>query len=125
LDIGRPASNFGRVFLLLLGVGLFALGGLVLFTVSPFGLLLALLGLAVASLGIFPAKTVKIENRRDESTGGRRSSSITFFRIVFVTMVLGLVEFVLVRNLLLIIVTWLPVTAWIVREVRKTLPVKS
>jgi hypothetical protein len=96
-----------------------------LFTVSPFGLLLALLGLAVASLGIFPAKTVKIENRRDESTGGRRSSSITFFRIVFVTMVLGLVEFVLVRNLLLIIVTWLPVTAWIVREARKTLPVKS
>lgn len=77
-----------------------------------------MLGLAVASLGIFPARIAKVEDR--QSMAERRSLSITVFRMLFVGTVFVLVEVLFLRNPIIIILSWVPVAAWILREVRKT-----
>ena len=115
-------TDYGRFVQLLLGVGLVGLGGWVLVNVMfLFGLILALFGLAMLSLAIFPAKTPEDEGGVVQKQTSRKSSSIRLFWVLFVAMIFW--SLFLGFGLVLIAVASVPVAIWILSEIRKIRPV--
>jgi hypothetical protein len=106
---------------LFLGVALVGLGGWVLVNVMfVFGLVLALVGLAVSSLSFVPPKMAEDESGVVQKQTSRRSSSIRLFWVLFAAMIFwSLFEGF---NLVLVAMASVPIAIWVLSEIRRIMP---
>jgi hypothetical protein len=115
----------GRLSRLLGGLALLSLGGWILIFISPVGLLFILFGIAITSLGIFPARHLQADQMTNRTGTVDTVRSFPVFKVVFAAITVSIVALLLFGYynaqaiIVLSILTWIPFAAWTLRENRK------